>query len=244
MRLLKQTGIALVVTGRNQAKLNYFEHQATVVPGDLENVNTLKEILNNTTAIFMVLPQLRNTTIEDYANILTRIAEDSGVSHLVNISNCTLTRWGKPTQLLEFESSLNEAATTLNIKHLRCANFFENLNWGLNTPYRGDIKLPYISSFEIADIAASYLKALSFKGVSVDELMGNQDYSMTDFADKLDVEYRQTEISEDDASFFNAFNENQYTLVSRNEQNTSASTNEAFTLEYFLNHHFDRSLLD
>ncbi len=74
---------------------------------------------------------------------------------------------------------------------MRCANFFENLNWGINTPYHEDIKLPYISSFEIADVAANYLNNLNFTEISVDELMGRKDYTMGEFARMLGIRYKQ-----------------------------------------------------
>jgi hypothetical protein len=77
-----------------------------------------------------------------------------------------LPRWGKHRPQPESKTYLNET----HIEHLRCANFFENLNWGLHTPYRADIKLPYRSSYEVAYLAVDYLKYLDFTGISLDEL--------------------------------------------------------------------------
>ena len=239
---LLATGMPLKLAGRNRDKLTQFEGEAEVCAGDLEDLDVVKKLMENTQSVFLVLPELSKTSIKDYARSLVGIAENAGVSHIVSISNCTLTRWGHPTRHLEFETYLNETSS-IHIKHLRCANFFENLNWGLHTPYRGDIKLPYISSDEVVHIAAHYVSTLSFTGISVDELMGVGDYSMNDFAEKLGIIYKQTEVSGDNASFFNAFNQNEYTLVKRSEKNTSKGDVEAFSLEYFLEHRLDKMLL-
>jgi uncharacterized protein YbjT (DUF2867 family) len=230
------------VTGRNAQKLSYFDNKTTVAAGNLEDETFLKTLLQDVTAVFLVLPQLVQLSIKAFAELFIDVAENSGVTHVVNISNCTLTRWGKPTSLLEFESYLNKSQK-LHIKHLRCANFFENLNWGIQTPYRAGIKLPYISAYEIAYVASRYLQAKNFRGISVDELMGRQDYSMQDFANLLGVTYRQQAVTPENEWFFEAFNTGQYELVQRTSNNTSLLTDERFSLDYFLEHHFNKQLL-
>lgn len=232
----------VVVTGRNAEKLGAFQNTASILPGNLEDPLFLKQLFSNARAVFLVLPALKQLSLKAFTDQFINIAKDSGITHVVNISNCTLTRWGKPTLLLEFESFLNHAST-LHIKHLRCANFFENLNWGIHTPYNPAIKLPYISSFEIAHIAAQYLQEQNFSGHSVDELMGARDYSMPDLANLLGVSYQQTTARPEDQPFFDAFNSGQYELVKRTPYNTSTAQEERFTLSYFLEHHFNHALI-
>lgn len=240
--LLKR-GAAIKVTGRNRGKLAAFEGLAPVLCGDLEDEAFLREALRDVTAVFLVMPALRSLTIDEFAALFTRTAEEKGVSQLVNISNCTLKRHGQWTALLELEQALN-SAPSLHIKHLRCANFFENLNWGIHTPYHPEIKLPYISSYEIAHTAAAYLTDLDFEAKSVDELMGKADYSMQDFANKLGVPYRQQPLTQENSWFFGAFNSGQYELVKRTPANTSRLTEERFSLDYFLEHHFNNEALN
>lgn len=232
----------VIVTGRNAEKLAPFKEKATLLPGNLEDPTFLEELLFNAGAVFLVLPSLQQLTLKEFATQFINIAEASGMSHVVNISNCTLTRWGKPTSLIEFETYLNEAKA-LHIKHLRCANFFENFNWGIHTPYKADIKLPYISSYEIAHVAAYYLQQRNFTGHTIDELMGAEDYSMSDIAIKLGVTYQQVPARLEEQSFFDAFNSGQYEVVKRTVANTSTLKEERFTLSYFLNHHFNQALL-
>lgn len=239
---LLTTGAALKLVGRSQEKLSAFEGKAEILCGSLEDASFLSRALDNVTAVFLVLPQLQQLTLKEFADLFIRLAEEKGVTHVVNISNCILKRFGKWTSLLEFEHCL-EAASTLNIKHLRCANFFENLNWGIHTPYNPDIKLPYISSYEIAHVATSYLKDRNFKGKSVDELMGRADYSMQDFADQLGVVYQQQPTPSSLNWFFDAFNTGQYELVQRTPGNTSQLTDERYSLNHFLAHHFNPEAL-
>jgi hypothetical protein len=234
--------IDIRVTGRSASKLLPFKNKTEVLPGDLEDVYFLNRVLENVHAVFLVLPLLKNTTIDQFAEQFIKAAKANGVRYIVNISNSTLKRWGQPTSLLAFETALNNAED-VHIKHLRCANFFENLNWGIHSPYKPDIKLPYISSFEIAYVAANYLQHLNFTGTSVDELMGSEDYSMNDFAHKLGIVYNQLPVSEEDKWFYDAFNNGQYELVQRTEKNTSKLNHEQFSLDHFMNHHLDKNLL-
>jgi hypothetical protein len=240
--LLKR-GLDVKVTGRNREKLASFEGQATLLCGDLEDETFLYSALEGVDAVFLVMPQLQKLSIADFAALFIKAAEARGVSHVVNISNCTLKRFDKWTSLLELERALNEAFR-LHIKHLRCANFFENLNWGIHTPYHPHIKLPYIASYEIAHIAAAYLAARSFEGRTAEELMGRADYSMQDFCERLGLVYQQQPVTEDNNWFFGAFNSGQYELVKRTEANTSRLTDERFTLDYFLEHHFNKEALN
>lgn len=233
----------VIVNGRAKEKLNPFQDRAKVVAGDLEDEDVLHELLQNAQAVFLVMPVLKGKSVQDFVELFLKTATDYKISHIVNISNCTLERWGKPTSLIEFEQHLSKAKN-LHIKHLRCANFFENLNWGIHTPYHADIKLPYISSFEVAHVASQYLAKRNFEGISVDELMGRKDYSMKDFAEELGVKYRQVEAPEAYKSFFEAFNSGNYKVVERTKENTSKSVNDKFSLDYFLTHCFHKSALE
>lgn len=240
---LLKSEIPLKVVGRNPEKLAPFEGKTAILCGDMEDEAFLLSALDNVKAVFLVMPQLRTLPVAEFAAVFIRAAEAKGVTHVVNISNCTLKRHGQWTALLELEQALN-SAPSLHIKHLRCANFFENLNWGIHTPYHPEIKLPYISSYEIAHTAAAYLANPDFDGKSVDELMGQADYSMQDFADRLGVPYRQQPLTEENSWFFGAFNSGQYELVKRTPANTSRLTEERFSLDYFLEHHFNKQALN
>ena len=239
-RELIARGNQVRVTGRDTAKLEQLYNNTEVISGDLEDENFLNTVLKNIEAVFLIQPVLKNLPVDEFAGKFIAAADNNGVRFIVNISNCTLSRMGQPTSLLHFEEALSRSSQ-LHIKHLRCANFFENLNWGIHTPYKADIKLPYISSYEIAYVAANYLEKPNFKNVSVDELMGKADYSMQDFADKLGVIYKQLPANEEDRLFFEAFNTGQYEVVKRTPANTSSLDDKRFTLEHFLNTDFNKN---
>ncbi len=233
-------GSQVRVNGRNAHKLNRFTPSLESCLGSLEDEAILQAAMEGVQSVFLVLPQLERLTLQEFAELFIEKANVCGITHVVNISNCTLTRWGKSTTLLDFEQYLNKAQG-INIKHLRSANFFENLHWGIHTPYKEDIKLPYISAFEVAQIAASYLANKNFTAISIDELMGRKDYTMGDFAKMAGIKYKQIAAKEEDENFFNAFNTGSYTIVERTKENTSELTDDEFSLEHFLRHHFAKS---
>jgi uncharacterized protein YbjT (DUF2867 family) len=105
-----------------------------VCRGDLMDRGFLTEILSGATSLFSILPGSLYPVWEDYAALLRSVLAESRVSHMVNISNAVTEKNGSPSVLNSFEKELNLLAG-LNIKHLRCANFFDNLNWGLDNGY-------------------------------------------------------------------------------------------------------------
>jgi hypothetical protein len=186
-------------------------------------------------ALFCTIPDSALASPEIAAERLIALLEASPIQHVVNISNATLKRNGGYTGLIRFEQALSKLQG-IALKHLRCANFFENLNWGIHTPYLPDLKLPYISSYEIAHVAANYLQHKNFQGVSTVELMGERDYSMAELAARVGVSYTQLPYSDENRGFYQPFNEGKFELVSRTDQNTSLPAEEQFTLDYFIRH--------
>jgi hypothetical protein len=164
---------------------------------------------------------------------LVSLLEGSPIRHVVNISNATLKRGGNYTSLITLEQELSKVQG-IAVKHLRCANFFENLNWGISTPYHPDLKLPYISSYEIAHVAANYLQHRNFEGISTDELLGERDYSMAELAQIIGVRYTQLPYSDANIGFYQPFNEGNFELVRRTAENTSIPDDKRFTLDYFI----------
>ncbi len=104
------------VSGRSAHKMNGFGDTAEILLGNLENEAALQSNMEGVKSVFLVLPHLEKLTLKEFSDLFIEKAKLAGVSHVVNISNCTLARWGKPTILLEFEQHLNKAHG-LNIKH-------------------------------------------------------------------------------------------------------------------------------
>ena len=205
--------------------------------GDLMDRGFLTEILSGATSLFSILPDSLYPIWHDYAALLRRVLEESQVSHIVNISNAVTEKNGSPSLLNSFEKELN-LLSGVNIKHLRCANFFDNLNWGLNNGYHGDLKLPYISTHEVAFVASGYLVSRNFSGHSVDELLGPADYSMNDFSTLTGKGSRQMLVTEESRAFFEPFNRGSFTIAPRTRSNTTSHSDPRFSLEYFLKNEY------
>ena len=77
----------------------------------------------------------------------------------------------------------------VNLMHLRPTFFMENLYnsiplikvKGINgTPLKGDLAIPVIATKDIARVASECLLSLDFEGVSICELLGQRDMTMTE----------------------------------------------------------------
>lgn len=240
LRELLQRSEHVAAVARDTTRLSDMAGEAILLEGDFHDDVFLSNCLSQATALFCTVPDTALAAPVEAAKRLVRLLEESPVKHVVNISNATLKRNGRYTSLIAFEQELSKVQG-IAVKHLRCANFFENLNWGINTPYHPDLQLPYISSYEIAHVAADYLQCRNFAGVTVEELLGERDYSMAQLAEKVGVSYTQVPYSEANIGFYQPFNEGDFELVARTEHNTTIPTDERFTLDYFIRHDLRRS---
>lgn len=205
--------------------------------GDLTDRGFLTEILSEATSLFSILPGSLYPVMHDYATLLRGVLEECQVSHIVNISNAVTEKNGSPSLLNSFEKELN-LLSGMHIRHLRCANFFDNLNWGLDNGYQGDLKLPYVSTHEIAFLASDYLVSRNFSGHSVEELLGPADYSMNDLSVLTGKGSREMLITEESRSFFEPFNQGSFTIAPRTQDNTTSQPDPRFYLEYFLKNEY------
>lgn len=232
-------GASVAVVGRSRARLQQFEHKAVMLEGDFSDDAFLQQAFAGTTGLFLTVPDEHLVNPAVTAARLGDLLKGSTVKHIVNISNSIIWKAGGPTRLVAMEQELNKLQD-VNIRHLRCANFFENLNWGLHTPYAPDLQLPYISSYEVASIAAKHLLNADFEGKTVEVLLGPRDYSMRELTAAAGEKYEQLPYSPENEFFFRPFNEGNFIVEQRTEENTSKLSEPRFTLEYFLQHDFIR----
>ncbi|NDK56755.1 NAD(P)H-binding protein [Pontibacter fetidus] len=231
-RLLAQE-VTVGVVGRNPENLKRFEGKAELWLGDFNDDTFLKEALRKASSLFLTVPDSAFSDLNATAARLARLLKDTPVTHIVNISNSIIKKAGQATRLVALEAELNYYLEQ-HMLHLRCGNFFENLNWGLHTPYAPDLKLPYVSSYEVAHVAAAHLLQQDFTGKQVQALTGNQDYSMAELAAAAGVNYRQLPYSDENVHFYKPFNEGDFEVEPRLASYTLAD--EQFTLAYFLKH--------
>ena len=225
----------IAVAGRDRARLQRFEGRATILDGDFGDDSFLKGAFSGVSRLFLTIPDEHLINPTATGTRLGNLLEGTAVRHIVNISNCITKKAGVSTRLVAMEHELNKLPE-VNILHLRCANFFENLNWGLHTPYAPDLQLPYISSYEVAHVTARQLLNPTFKGKTVKALLGARDYSMAELAAAAGAKYIQLPYTSVTEAFFRPFNEGNFEMETRTGANTSTFIEARFTLEHFIQH--------
>ncbi|MFD2513354.1 SDR family NAD(P)-dependent oxidoreductase [Pontibacter locisalis] len=230
---LLSKGATVGVVGRDFSRLKKFEGKADIWAGDFMDDAFLEKAFNKATSLFLTVPDACFSDPAATALRLGKLLKGSKITHIVNISNSIVKKGGVATRLVALEQELDKIPG-VNIKHLRSANFFENLHWGLHTPYNPDLQLPYISSYEVAYVAAEYLYQQNFEGKSVKVLLGSRDYSMAELAAAAGVVYEQQPYTAENVGFYKPFNEGDFEVEPRTALNTSQSSDPKYTLQYFL----------
>ncbi|AKD03599.1 NAD(P)H-binding protein [Pontibacter korlensis] len=226
-------GEQVAVFGRSRERLSSFEGKAELKEGDFNDDKALGQALQKANSVFLTVPDAAFNDATATAKRLGVLLQETPVTHVVNISNSIVRKGGVPTRLVALENELNEALRQ-HLLHLRCANFFENLNWGLHTPYAPDLRLPYISSYEVAYVTARHLQQQDFTGKQVKALLGERDYSMAELAAAAGVAYQQQPYTPENIHFYKPFNDGDFVVEQRQDSHTSVQKEERFTLGYFL----------
>jgi uncharacterized protein YbjT (DUF2867 family) len=144
---------------------------------------------------------------EQIIESIGRAIEMSGIKRVVNLSGigADLPESAGPLAgLRNMEQRLNRIKG-LNLLHVRAGYFMENLLANIHmikskgfigNAMRGDLKLPMISTYDIADSIARHLVNHDFTGSSVEYLLGQRDLSLVEATDiigeaigKLDLQY-------------------------------------------------------
>jgi uncharacterized protein YbjT (DUF2867 family) len=167
---------------------------AQAFAGDAKDAEFLAKAFKDSEAVFTILPP--NSTAKNYMSYVDRMGESiaravqiAKVKYVVNLSSIGAEHTsgtGPVVGLHKLEERLNRIEG-LNVLHLRCAYFMENLlaNMGLinsrgiiGSPVRGDMSLPMIATRDIASVAADRLVKRNFSGSSIRVLWGERDLSM------------------------------------------------------------------
>lgn len=164
--------------------------------GDAKETEFLVKAFKDSDAVFTLLPP--NFTVDKFLSYADVIGESiakalqiTRVKYVVNLSSigAELTEGTGPiVGLHRLEERLNKIEG-LNVLHLRCAYFMENLLMNvetiksrniIGTPIRGDMKIPMIATKDIASVAAERLVKRDFSGSTIRLLLGQRDLSMID----------------------------------------------------------------
>jgi len=186
------------IVGRDAGKLARLHQGAIVTAGDANDVTFLTEAFKGADAAFVMIPPNYAAASfgEHYkkaSEAIVQAVKRSGIKYVVDLSSfgAQLEEGTGPIKYLhQHEERLNKIED-VNVLHLRPAYFFENLLANIpliqaqsimGSHIAADVKLPMIASADIATAAVQALLSLSFKGKSVQELLGPKDMTMNDVA--------------------------------------------------------------
>jgi uncharacterized protein YbjT (DUF2867 family) len=196
--ILLSTSQQIRVIGRNPQRLDPLAKRgAEAFPGDMADPEFLTRAFTGAKAVFtMIPPNLKAENLREYQNKITEsivtAIKNAGVTHVVNLSSigANLTdHTGPVLGLHDQEERLNQIPG-LNVVHIRAGYFMENLYGNIDmikkgafgTAMKGDLKVPFIATRDIASAAAKILMYLDFTGSSVRELLGERDISLDEIA--------------------------------------------------------------
>jgi uncharacterized protein YbjT (DUF2867 family) len=196
--ILLSTSQQIRVIGRNPQRLDPLAKKgAEAFPGDMADPEFLTRAFTGAKGVFtMIPPNLKAENLREYQNKITEsivtAIKNAGVTHVVNLSSigATLTEHTGPVLGLHDQEERLNQIPGLNVVHIRAGYFMENLYGNIDmikkgmfgTAMRGDLKVPFIATRDIASAAAKFLMYLDFTGTSVRELLGERDISLDEIA--------------------------------------------------------------
>jgi len=193
--ILLAKGEKVRVIGRETVRLRQFVNKgAEAAVGDLKDTAFLIGAFSGVDAVFAMIPP--NYTAADfrgYQNDIGRSIYDAitkaGVKYVVNLSSQGAelpAGTGPILGLHDQELRLNRLAG-VNVLHLRCTYFMENLLMNIplingkgiaGSAVRGDRKFAMIATRDIAARVAGHLVRRDFNGKVVEDLLGQRDLSL------------------------------------------------------------------
>lgn len=195
--ILLAKGEKVRVIGRSATKLQRFvDKGAEAAVGDLKDAAFVTGALTGATAVFAMIPP--DLAAEDFrayqneigANLATGI-KNAGVKHVVNLSSqgAELAEGTGPILGLHDQEKRLNGLSGVNVLHLRCTYFMENLLSNIplinqkgiaGSAVRGDQKFALIATRDIAAHVAERLVRRDFEGKKVQDLLGQRDLTLNE----------------------------------------------------------------
>jgi uncharacterized protein YbjT (DUF2867 family) len=190
---LLSKGEKVRVVGRDVERLQHFVRKgAEAFAADMTDTAALTKAFSGARAAYSMLPPLHSREEQErQSDAIASGVKESGLRHAVHLSSYGAhvpQGTGPVTGLHSSEQKLN-AISDLHVLHLRAAYFMEN-NLAAIDMIHGmglfghallpDLKLPMITTRDVADYAAQRLLDLDFSGKETRELLGERDLSMTE----------------------------------------------------------------
>lgn len=193
--ILVRKGEKVRLVARSADKLRPFVGpNAQAFAGDATDTEFLVKAFKDSDAVFTLLPpNIKAEEFMSYAQTMgdsiVRAIQLAQVKYVVNLSStgAELSEGTGPIVGLHYMEERLNAVRGLNVLHLRCAFFMENLLTNVDliksrnvngSAIRGDLKMPMIATRDIAAVAADKLVKRNFSGSSIQELVGPRDLTM------------------------------------------------------------------
>jgi uncharacterized protein YbjT (DUF2867 family) len=198
-KALLAKGEKIRVVGRDGKKLEpLVPHGAEPFVGNVEDIASMTKAFEGAAAVYLVVPE--DTSQPDLRSHQERVSDSyaaaiasAQVPYVVALSSIGAQHaegTGPIVGLHNLEQKLNRVSG-LNVLHLRCAYFMENLFLSM-APLRSmgmlpggltpDVAMPWIATRDIGPYAATRLAACDFSASSIQELHGQRDISMKEAA--------------------------------------------------------------
>jgi len=197
--ILIKRGEKVRLVARSADRLRPFVGKhAQAFSGDALDTEFLANAFKGSDAVFVLLPP--NPHAEKFLTYADAVGESIAralqivkVKHVVNISSlgAELSDGTGPIVGLHNQEERLNRIPGLNVLHMRCAFFMENLLMNIDliksrnvigSALRGDIKLPMIATKDIAAAVADRLVKRDFTGSVVEVLLGERDLTMIEAA--------------------------------------------------------------
>jgi uncharacterized protein YbjT (DUF2867 family) len=199
VKALLASGEKVRAIGRDRHKLQpLIDQGAEVFVGNVDDAQAMTAAFQGAAAVYLLIPP--DMQIENFRVYQDRVSDAyaaaikaSGVKYAVTLSSLGAQHpqgTGPIVGLYHLEQKLN-AIPGLNVLHLRATGFMENLLRVIQ-PLRSmgalpgaappDSPRPYIAARDIGAYAAVRLAARDFSGSSIQELLGQRDYTMREAA--------------------------------------------------------------
>jgi uncharacterized protein YbjT (DUF2867 family) len=193
--LLLAKGEKVRLISRDGGRLQQFMNRgAEAAVGDLKDTAFLADAFRGATGVFaMIPPNYGTNNFRAYQDVvgssIATAVVNAGVTHVVNLSSqgADLPRGTGPIVGLHDQEERLNALRGVNVLHLRCTYFMENLLANVplihehgyaGSAVRGGLKFAMIATADIADRVAGHLLARDFNGKSHRDLLGQRDLSL------------------------------------------------------------------
>ncbi len=196
--LLAQGHTVRIISRSAEKAKELTDKGAILYTGGTTNVEFLRKAFEGAEAVYVMIPFDMATS--DYtamqvenATAIGAALTGSSVKYAVTLSSvgAHLTEGAGVVQGLERMEKIMNAIPNLNVRHLRASYFMENTMAQVQTikfmgamasPVLGDLKVPMVTTGDIAAVALKRLIALDFTGKTHEYILGQRDVTYNEVA--------------------------------------------------------------